>query len=129
MWNDMENIEERNIRVIPFSFLNNFSSIISISFHYSTYHSSIFSISFHYFLPYFPYLFTIFFCIFQIFSLFDLLIFHIFQIISLFNLSFYYSSSTKYPIVVCHSIYGFWLFLWYLLVIMLFVIRKSAGNL
>jgi hypothetical protein len=29
----------------------------------------------------------------------------------------YYSSSTKYPIVVCHSIYGFWLFLWYLLVI------------
>jgi hypothetical protein len=40
----------------------------------------------------------------------------------------YYSSSTKCPIAVCHSIYGFWLFLWYLLVIMLFVIRLTASD-
>jgi hypothetical protein len=39
----------------------------------------------------------------------------------------YYSSSTKCPIVVCHSIYGFCLFLWYLLVIVLFVIRFTAS--
>ena len=40
----------------------------------------------------------------------------------------YYSSSTKSPIAVCHSIYGFWLFLWYLLVIMLFVNRLTASD-
>jgi hypothetical protein len=40
----------------------------------------------------------------------------------------YYSSSTKCPIAVCHSIYRFWLFLWYLLVIMLFVIRLTASD-
>ena len=40
----------------------------------------------------------------------------------------YYSSSTKCPIVVYHSIYGFWLFLWYLLVIVLFVIRFTASG-
>jgi hypothetical protein len=37
-------------------------------------------------------------------------------------------SNTKCPIVVCHSIYGFWLFLWYLLVIVLFVIRFTASD-
>ena len=40
----------------------------------------------------------------------------------------YYSSSTKCPIAVCHSIYGFWLFLWYLLVIVLFLIRFTASD-
>jgi hypothetical protein len=40
----------------------------------------------------------------------------------------YHSSSTKCPIVVCHSIYGFWLSLWYLLVIVLFVIRFTASD-
>ena len=50
--------------------------------------------------------------------------------------SSYYSSSTKCPIVVFHSIYGFWLFLCYLFVIVLFVFctttlvkrKKSTGK-
>ena len=46
----------------------------------------------------------------------------------------YQSSSTKCPVVVFHSIYGSWLFLWYLLVIVLFVfctttlVRKKRGE-
>ena len=35
---------------------------------------------------------------------------------------------TGCPIVVYHSIYGFWLFLWYLLVIVLFFIRFTASD-
>jgi hypothetical protein len=72
----MENTEENS----------DFSSIFSISLHYSTYFSSIFSLSYHYFLlyfpnhftfqitflPYFPYHITIVFLIFNIFSLFSL---------------------------------------------------------
>jgi hypothetical protein len=38
----------------------------------------------------------------------------------------YQSSSTKCPIVVFHSIYGFWLFLWYLLVIVCLLYYYSS---
>jgi hypothetical protein len=40
----------------------------------------------------------------------------------------HYSSTTKCPIVVYHSIYGFRLFLWFLLVIVLFVITFTHEN-
>ena len=50
------------------------------------------------------------------------------EVTSFLALFSYYSSSTKCPIVVCHLIYGFWLFLWYLLVIVLFVIRLTASD-
>jgi hypothetical protein len=50
---DLENTEEKQVELCYFS------SIFSLSFHYSTYFSSIFSISFHNFLLYFPNLFTI----------------------------------------------------------------------
>jgi hypothetical protein len=54
LWNDMGNMEERQVESLfnlpffhIFPIISQFSSLFSKSFHYSTYLSSTFSISFH----------------------------------------------------------------------------------